>query len=383
VQFAVLTPQSLIDAANASSRNRLLLGLIASLALVSLVAYFEGRSIVRTLRSLADAAQGIARGRLHERVPVHGRDEFALLGGAFNDMANQLQARIAELGEERARLRDAITRFGEALAATHDANQLLRVIVEAAVEATGARGARLLADDGTIVESGDPDAAGERLEFALSAARTAFGTLSIVGEAFDEEQRMAASSLASHATIALENARLHRIVERQALVDGLTGIANRRQCEDALTTEIAQADRLGTPLTLVLADLDDFKGVNDVHGHAVGDDVLREFASVLRSTLRDSDLAGRWGGEEFLLLLPGADADGGAHLADRVRAVLGERAFLGRDGEVVNVTCSFGVAQHRVGGTERDLFAAADQALYHAKRNGKNRVELEQLVRSF
>jgi len=383
VQFAVLTPQSLIDAANANSRNRLLLGLLASLALVSLVAYFEGRSIVRTLRNLAEAAQGIARGRLHERVPVEGRDEFALLGSAFNDMANQLQARLAELEEERARLRDAITRFGEALAATHDANQLLRVIVEAAVEATGARGARLLSDDGSIVESGDPDAPGERLEFALSASRTAFGTLSIVGDSFDEEQRMAASSLASHATIALENARLHRIVERQALVDGLTGIANRRQCEEALTTEIAQADRLGTPLTLVLADLDDFKTVNDDHGHAVGDDVLREFSSVLRSTLRDSDLAGRWGGEEFLLLLPGADAEGGAHLADRVRAVLGERAFLGRDGEVVNVTCSFGVAQHRAGGNERDLYAAADQALYRAKRNGKNRVELEHLSAAF
>jgi diguanylate cyclase (GGDEF)-like protein len=383
VQFAVLTPQSIIDAANASSRNRLLLGLLASLALVSLVAYFEGRSIVRTLRGLAEAAQAIARGRLHERVPIEGRDEFAQLGNAFNEMANQLQARLVELEEERSRLRDAITRFGEALAATHDTHQLLRVIVEAAVEATGARGARLLGGEGTMVESGDPDASGERLEFALNAAGSAFGTLTIVGDSFDDEQRMAASSLASHATIALENARLHRIVERQALVDGLTGIANRRQCEDALTTEIAQADRLGTPLTLVLADLDDFKRVNDIHGHAVGDDVLREFAAVLRSTLRESDLAGRWGGEEFLLLLPGADVEGGAQLAERVRTALSERSFLGRDGDVVNVTCSFGVAQHRVSGTERELFAAADQALYRAKRDGKNRVELDAAVRSF
>ncbi|HZS24629.1 MAG TPA: diguanylate cyclase [Gaiellaceae bacterium] len=383
MQFAVLRPQSLIDAANDSSRNRLLLGLIASLTLVSLVAYFEGRSIVRTLRSLAEAAHGIARGRLHERVPVRGRDEFALLGSAFNEMANQLEARLAELDEERGRLRDAITRFGEALSATHDTDQLLRVIVEAAVEATGAAGAELLADDGRFVDSGDPDADGVRLEFPLTAGRSAFGTLTIVGDSFDAEQRMAASSLASHATIALENARLHRIVERQALVDGLTGIANRRQCEDSLTSEIAQADRLGTPLTLVLADLDDFKAVNDLHGHAVGDDVLREFASVLRSTLRESDLAGRWGGEEFLLLLPGADAEGGVQLADRVRAALTERSFLGRDGQVVNVTCSFGVAQHRPGGAERDLFAAADQALYRAKRSGKNRVEHDAPVRSF
>jgi diguanylate cyclase (GGDEF)-like protein len=383
VQFAVLRPQSLIDAANAGSRNRLLLGLLASILLVAAVAYFEGRSIVRTLRSLAETANAIARGRLDERVPVRGRDEFALFAGSFNDMADQLQARLAELEAERGRLRDAITRFGEALAATHDMRQLLRVIVEATVEATGASGARLLASDGTIVEAGDPDADGELLEFPLTAARTAFGTLTIVGDCFDQEQRMAANSLASHATIALENARLHRIVERQALVDGLTGIANRRQCEESLASEIAQADRLGTPLTLVLADLDDFKAVNDVHGHAVGDDVLREFAAVLKATLRDSDVAGRWGGEEFLMLLPGADAEGGANLAERVRAGLAERSFLGRDGEVVTVTCSFGVAQLSAGATDRELFAAADQGLYRAKREGKNRVEVEAGVRSF
>ena len=161
---------------------------------------------------------------------------------------------------------------------------------------------------------------------------------------------MTASSLASHAAIALENARLHRIVERQALVDGLTGIANRRQCEDALTAEIARADRLGTPLTLVLADLDDFKAVNDAHGHAVGDDVLREFAAVLRATVRDSDLAGRWGGEEFILLLPGADARR-RRPARRPRPRGPRRALVPRQrrGSVVTVTCSFGVAQHRPG----------------------------------
>jgi diguanylate cyclase (GGDEF)-like protein len=383
VRFAVLSPQSLIDAANSSSRNRLLLGLIASLALVSLVAYFEGRSIVRTLRGLAEAAHGIARGRLTERVPVRGRDEFAMLGTAFNDMANQLEARLAELEAERGRLRDAITRFGEALAATHDVHQQLLVIVEAAVEATGANGGRLLADDGTLLETGEPDSPGERLEFQLTAGRTVFGTLTIVGDSFDEEQRLAASSLASHAAIALENARLHRIVERQALVDGLTGIANRRQCEDALTAEMARSERLGSTLTLVLADLDDFKAVNDVHGHAVGDDVLRRFAAVLRSTVRDSDLAGRWGGEEFLLLLPGADAVGGAQLADRVRAAFSNEGFEGPNGESVRVTCSFGVAQFRPGDDQRELFAAADRALYRAKRAGKNRVELEAPVRSF
>src|SRR4051794_30237 len=383
VRFAVLSPQSLIDAANSQSRNKLLLGLLLSLALVSIVAYFEGRSIVRTLRSLAEAAHAIAHGRLGERVPVRGHDEFALLGTAFNDMANQLQAQVAELESERARLRDAISRFGEALAATHDVNSLLGVIVEAAVESTGALGARLVADDGRVVETGSVDGGGESLELPLTAARTTFGTLTLFGMSFDDEQRMTASSLASHAAIALENARLHGIVERQALIDGLTALANRRQCEESLATEIARAERLATPFTLVLADLDDFKTVNDIHGHVVGDDVLREFASVLRATVRDSDLAGRWGGEEFVLLLPGTDVLGGAHLADRVRSALSERSFLGNDGRVLHVTCSFGVAQMRAGDDVREFFDAADRVLYRAKQEGKNRVKFDAPVRSF
>jgi len=384
VRFAVLSPQSLIDAANSTSRNRLLLGLLVCVLFVSLVAYFEGRSIVRTLRTLAEAAQGISRGRLSERVPVRGRDEFALLGTAFNEMANQLEARLAELESERGRVRDAIGRFGEALSATHDVQQLLRVIVETAVEATGSTGARLVADDGRVVQSGDagaPDA--DVLELPLKVGRATLGVLYVMGGPFDTEQTMNANSLASQAAIALENARLHRIVERQAVVDGLTGLANRRRCEGSLTAEIARAKRLGAPFTLVLADLDDFKAVNDRNGHVVGDDVLRGFASVLRATVRDTDLAGRWGGEEFMLLLPGTDAAGGVELADRVRNALADRTFLGRGGAIVTVTCSFGVAEHRLGEDERELIASADRALYRAKREGKNRVELDAGVRSF
>jgi diguanylate cyclase (GGDEF)-like protein len=382
-RLAALSPQSLIDSANSASRNRLLLGLLASLLLVSFVAYFEGRSIVRNLRSLSEAARAIARGSCGDRVAVRGRDEFAVLGTAFNEMAAQLQARLAELEEERARLRGAIDRFGEALSATHDVNQLLPVIADAAVEATGAVGAVLVTDTGTVVGSGETSADGAQLELPVAAGRVEFGRLTLIGDTFDEEQVMAAASLASHAAIALENARLHQIVERQALVDGLTGIANRRHCEDALSAEIARADRLVIPLTLVLADLDDFKLINDRHGHAVGDDVLREFASVLRSTVRESDLAGRWGGEEFLVLLTGTEADGALHLAERVRRALGERSFLGKDGRPFSVTCSFGVAQHSAGGDERELFANADRALYRAKRRGKNCVELNEGVRSF
>lgn len=373
VRLAVLTPQSLIDATDARTRDRLLLGLLGCLALIGVVAYIQGRAIVRNLRRVATAARGISRGSFAERVPVRGRDEFAALGTAFNDMAAQLESRLAELDAERARVRESLARFGEALAATHDAEQLLRFVGETAAEATGARGCRIVAADGSVVVSGDPGADGERLNFPLTAGRENFGTLELVGESFDGEQRLNAASLASQAVIALENARLHRMVEQQALVDGLTALANRRACSDALQAETARAERFGTPLSVVVADLDRFKDVNDAYGHAIGDEALRTFADVLRGTVRESDVAGRWGGEEFLLLLPGADEDGAAQLAERIRAGLSGRSVAGAPD--LRLTASFGVAEYAPESSAERLVGAADRALYRAKRAGKNRVE--------
>jgi diguanylate cyclase (GGDEF)-like protein len=288
-------------------------------------------------------------------------------------MAEQLEARLAELEAERRRVRDALAHFGEALAATHDAKQLLRVVAATAAEATSARGSRIVSADGSVVTSGDADGDGDRLILPLTAAGEQFGTLELVGDSFSKEQRMNAASLAAHAVVALENARLHGMVERQALVDGLTGLANRRAAADALHAEAARAERLDTPLSVVLADIDGFKEVNDVHGHAVGDEVLRAFADVLRETLRESDVAGRWGGEEFLLLLPGADEEGAAQLADRVRVGLAARSTPSVPG--LRVTASFGVAEYAGESNTEQLVAAADSALYRAKRSGRNRVE--------
>ena len=372
-RLAVLTPQALINAADARTRNRLLAGLLASLALVGIVAYMQGRSIVRYLREFSTVARGIAQGALSQRVPVRGRDEFAALGAALNDMAAQLEERLAELEAERGRARETLARFGEALAATHDAKQLLRIVAAEAAEVTSARACRIVSADGSVVVSGDVDADGDKLSIPLVAAGERFGTLELVGDSFSKEARMNAASLAAHAVVALENARLHGMVERQALVDGLTGLANRRAAADALHAEAARAERLETPLSVVLADLDGFKDVNDVHGHAVGDQVLKAFADVLRETVRESDVAGRWGGEEFLLLLPGADLDGGAQFAERVRDGLARIRI--PSAPDLRVTASFGVAEYGGESNSEQLVAAADSALYRAKRAGKDRVE--------
>ncbi|HJQ74881.1 MAG TPA: diguanylate cyclase, partial [Gaiellaceae bacterium] len=373
--FAVLSLQSKIDAASNAIEHRLLVALIALLGLVAVVAYFEGRTIVRTVSELSAAARAFARGRLGERVRVRGRDELAVLGRAFNDMAAELEARLAELEAERARLRDAFSRFGEALAATHDPSQLLRVIVETAVEATGAAGGTIIGPSGEVARIGSPEPRHEVLELPLTAGRTTFGTLTVFGDRFDDEQRMTAVSLAAHAVVALDNERLHRIVERQALADGLTGLANRRHAEEVLATEVARAERFGGPVALVVADLDDFKDVNDRHGHPTGDIALREFAEVLRETVRDVDLVSRWGGEEFLLVLPGTDGDGAAQLAERVRRMLRDRVLVGPDGSPIVLTSSFGVSSFPEASSPDELVFQADRALYEAKRSGKDRVE--------
>jgi diguanylate cyclase (GGDEF)-like protein len=373
--LGVISPQALIDAANRKATNQLLIGLAAALLFVAAVAYVEGRSIVRTIRRLVDAAHAIARGDLKQRVPVQGRDEFALLGRTFNQMAFQLQTRLDELEAERGRLRDVTSRFGEALGATHDADQLMRLIVEGAIEATSASGGVLVGTSGSLVTAGYPDKGSQRLEVPLQAGSISFGSLLLFGDDFSDEDRMTAVSLASHAVVALDNARLHRIVERQALIDGLTGLANRRQCEETLGDELARIERFGGPLAVVVADLDWFKDVNDRHGHPAGDAVLREFAVLLQETVRDVDLAGRWGGEEFVLVLPGTDLIGGAQLAERIRLALSDRIVLAVDGTPISVTASFGVAATPPVRTAPELIAAADAAMYRAKRAGKNRVE--------
>src|SRR5204863_8050072 len=122
---------------------------------------------VKTLRRLRDAAEAVAQGRFSERVDVRGHDEFAQLGRAFDDMAAQLEQRRIEIETERAHVREATARLGDALVATHDPRELLRVVAESAVQAVRADGALVTVQHGEAVRIGDPDAPGERIAFPL------------------------------------------------------------------------------------------------------------------------------------------------------------------------------------------------------------------------
>ena len=160
--------------------------------------------------------------------------------------------------------------------------------------------------------------------------------------------------------------------------DALTGLPNKRALTEALTRSLARIDRSGGTLSLVVIDVDHFKKFNDTWGHQVGDEVLRVVGRVLAESLRDGDFAGRYGGEEFVILLPDTDRRGAAKAAERIRVRLEHAGIDGPEGRL-SVTASFGVASaHGPGckGAAAKLFERADAALYEAKRRGRNQVAL-------
>ncbi|HLI24802.1 MAG TPA: GGDEF domain-containing protein, partial [Acidimicrobiales bacterium] len=173
-----------------------------------------------------------------------------------------------------------------------------------------------------------------------------------------------------HAALALRGARLLAEVERMAAIDGLTGLANRREFENALAREVSRCQRVREPLSLMLIDVDHFKRVNDTRGHLAGDEVLRTLAATLQQQVREMDIVARYGGEEFAVLLPSCTTADAVTVAERVRrAVTASASLLG-------VTVSAGVAtmpDHAPDAVK--LVAEADDALYRAKRQGRNRVD--------
>ena len=169
----------------------------------------------------------------------------------------------------------------------------------------------------------------------------------------------------------------HEAIYQMVMRDGLTEVFNQRKFQEEGAREMARALRHARPLTLILFDIDHFKRVNDTHGHLCGDAVLKQIASRVGALVRPEQVFARVGGEEFAVLCPECDLEGGVTLAGKLRTIFAERPFeCGR--EPVTVTCSFGVAAALPGMRSlEDLVGAADRALYRAKNGGRDRVELE------
>src|SRR4051794_6877239 len=413
--------------------TRLLIVLLGSVfVLVALLAAsVVSRAFTRQIAIFVEAAQRLSRGDFRRLAPVNGNDEFAELGREFNYMAAGLEAKMEEAERKRQELAETIRRVGDALATGVDRDGVVALAVRQAVDACAAEVGRALplahgafsgctvgVLDGELkaaIEAAERDVfvvrpdvgsellgalegddRAERTRRAVSAHGPGFHALSIGlrslvdgpeylgaisiarhGAAFTREEEETLEYLAGQAVVSIENASLHEAVERQAVTDELTGLANMRAFTATLDREIERGRRFDHPVGLLMIDLDDFKQVNDTYGHQQGDEVLAHVAWVLRDVSRELDTVARYGGEELAAVLPQTDAGGAALLAERMReAVANLHIPRVGGGGTLQVTASFGVASVPENAYDRnELIAAADAALYAAKAGGKNRVE--------
>ncbi len=197
------------------------------------------------------------------------------------------------------------------------------------------------------------------------------------GQEFGEDDVRTLASIADYAAIALENARNFQRIEELTVLDDHTGLYNSRYLYRQLEVESVRARRFGHPLSIVFLDLDRFKHVNDTYGHQLGSLLLREVGKVLLSTLRTVDIATRYGGDEFVVLLPETDLKQSRLAAERLRQALVDRYFLKEEGLAVRLTASFGVATLPDDGSSADeLMRKADMAMYQVKEGGRDGVRL-------
>jgi len=296
-----------------------------------------------------------------------------------------LEQRLFDLGRERARLRTAIERVGRAFSSSLDRAELLEIVLQTAVDAVDGDCGRIRLAGGEEVAHG-PSAG---LTPALLAAETALatgaagqgyavarslsdaGVIAVArrGRAFTPGECDVLDYLSAQAAASIANVALHELAARQAMTDELTGLANHRRFHELLAREQAG----GESRALIILDIDNFKLVNDRHGHQTGDAVLRAVGQVVRANCRDSDEAARYGGEEIAVVLPGATLERAHEVAERIRAAIAAHQFPVVGGGVLRVTASVGVAATAPGCGHAELLTAADTALYAAKRGGKNR----------
>jgi diguanylate cyclase (GGDEF)-like protein len=412
VQVSVLDNTS-VTAGNVRDSRRIAAAILIGFFILAFTfAVLVSRSLQRQILAFLDAARRLGSGDFSAQVPTVGRDEFAALGGEFNEMARQLEEREEDLRQERMRLQSAMRRIGEAFASNLDRDALLEIVVRTAVDGVAATAGRatvrtdaadplrqvttvgdpsgleeaVRAAEARVLETSDPQGANVDAAFALAhPLRAADGEGRVTGivsvgrhdKPFSDSEQDLFHYLAGQAAVSVENVGLHETVERQAVTDELTGLSNRRRFQETLAGEVARSQRFDQGLGLVMLDLDNFKQINDTYGHQQGDVVLREVARVLRDSSRAIDLPARYGGEELAAVLPGTDLDGAFDLAERVREGIEALEFPladeGGESKVIRITASLGAAALGDGIEDmRELVAAADAALYRAKRAGKN-----------
>jgi diguanylate cyclase (GGDEF)-like protein len=423
------TPWTVVVAAQDSHGSRtglFLLILLAAAAVAGLLVTLVARGLSQPYTDIADAAERVARGDLDADITPATDREAGRLGSAFNQMTGELRRSMAALERSREDLRDSLERIGDTLTSTHDLDGLLQVVLETAVvtlqgkagvvlhlsadrlQLVGEHGlhdAGLLAPAavspgtgvlGRVVSSGDgvrgrigsgpPElepvatepSRGDVLAVPIRSMGNVIGVIALYdrldGRPFEAADEDALRTLAGQASIAVDNVHLHHEAQRLSTTDPLTGLWNFRYLSMSLAREIERSTRFDRPLAVLMLDLDHFKLVNDEHGHARGDSVLRELAHRVQEQIREVDTFARYGGEEFVVVLPETTVEGAAQLAERICQAVRREPFLAEGEPPLDITVSVGGAAFpEQGSTPATLMRSADRALYVAKGGGRDR----------
>jgi diguanylate cyclase (GGDEF)-like protein len=399
----------------AYSRSRTLMLLIAGVALACglFVGVLLVRNVVPRLRRYSRFATAVTGGDLSRRLIIRGGDELARLGTALNEMVDRRAA-----DEQQAASQAEFVAALQVSETETEAHDLLRRQVERSIEGSAVvvlnrnnsedrlQATTPVAADSPVGE-GLVDAS-PRSCLAIRLSRThsqgsrvdplmqcelcgktggeaTCEPLLVAGEVIgsvlvehpvplDERQAQSARVAVAQAAPVLGNLRNLAFAQARAATDALTGLPNKRTATDTIKRMVAHADRTHEPLAVLMLDLDHFKQINDRFGHGSGDDVLAAVGSTLSATVRTSDFASRYGGEEFLVILPATGRDEAAVVAEKVRAAIARISVPGVEREI---SASIGVAVRPDHGLDSaTLVRDADRALYTAKKNGRNRVVL-------
>jgi diguanylate cyclase (GGDEF)-like protein len=406
--------QAAYDRAQAQHRNTLLLlaagAVLALLGTLGVISWLT-RSVVPRARGYSKFAAEVAKGSTERRLDPTGNDELTELGLLLNEMVDHREREEQQLDQQ--------TEFSEAMQMTESEEEAYRLLKRhlerslrgAEVTVLGRNNSADRLEPRTPVSAGGPlaaELAGAKPRSCL-AVRTgeqqnrtngeaplmecdvcgklgpaACQPLLVGGEVMGsvlalpegpiaQDQRETMRLSVAQAAPILANLRNLAIAEQRAGTDELTGLANQRSANDAAKRMVAEAST-DSPLAAIVLDLDHFKQINDLFGHGAGDEVLAAVGAVLRATLRPDDFCARWGGEEFLLLLPDTQPDGARTAAELVRAAVGQIRVAAVQREI---SASLGAAVLPVHAMDAEgLVRCADRALYAAKAAGRNRVEM-------
>lgn len=401
--------------------------------LIGMVIYFLFHwHFTKRVKSVSLVAATFALGDMTVRTDVGGTDEIGYLANSFNALAEEIanwRSNLEEIAAGRTKEISALYDVVDTINKSLDLNAVLPKVFDLVLEKMGVgngvivlvgtdgktlniRSHRGLSDEGMRqiselghgcvgdaiirntpirVGGGDSDASpgipGLEQEHVFSALvvpisirGSVLGALAVYSEQndrFSDQDESFLVTIGSQVGAAVENARLYEKTLELAQMDGLTGLANRRYLMQRLQQEVDRAERYTTSLSVLILDLDKFKSFNDTYGHLKGDELLRQFSTLLKGQVRSSDIAGRYGGEEFCVVLPNTSIKGAGAIAEHIRKAMEEmKLTMGEGQPPAGRTVSIGVAEFSLGDSVEKLVSIADAALYRAKESGRNRVEV-------